>query len=289
MRVPDDVLECVCFLNSHFASAPAGEQYSVGTAFFLAVPMESSAPVEPGMQRGFLYLVTAKHCVWHESYGLADEISVRVNLKAGGIAKLATEPAQWMLHPTADVAVCAVNIESLAGVAFRAWGATGLALEDFRNERSIGAGDDVFVTGLLVHHPGRSKIMPIARVGNIAALPADPVKLDTGSDVVGLLEARSIGGLSGSPVFLHLSHFRDVPDGNILIGPPGGVKAGSGGESRLLGVMHGFYPVGQNDPDGVSGGDENLNTGIAVVALVDRVMDLVNSPSELARRSQASD
>jgi hypothetical protein len=32
--------------------------------------------------------------------------------------------------------------------------------------------------------------------------------------------------------------------------------------------MHGFYPTGKDDPDGAS---ENLNTGIAIVARINRV------------------
>jgi hypothetical protein len=95
-----------------------------------------------------------------------------------------------------------------------------------------------------------------------------------------LVEARSIGGLSGSPVFVHLSILRDPEEGKILVGT--GARAGSGGTFRLLGVMHGFYPVGRNDPDRVSGGDENLNTGIAVVALAGRVLDLVNREDQVA-------
>ena len=127
--------------------------------------------------------------------------------------------------------------------------------------------------------------MPIVRIGNIAALPEDPVMLTgVGEDVVALLEVRSIGGLSGSPVFLHLPFWRDAPEGKVLTGTGG--EAMSGGEHRLLGIMHGFYPVGQNDPDGVSGGDENLNTGIAVVTLVDRMLDLINSPDQVHTREE---
>jgi hypothetical protein len=49
--------------------------------------------------------------------------------------------------------------------------------------------------------------------------------------------------------------------------------------------MHGFYPVGKNDPENLAGGNENLNTGIAVVVRVDRILDLINSPSQLEVRA----
>ncbi len=63
-------------------------------------------------------------------------------------------------------------------------------------------------------------------------------------------------------------------------------KAHSGGTSWLHGVMHGFYPVGKEDPDNVSGGDENLNTGIAVVTRIDRVLDLIHRPDQVAMRDE---
>ena len=269
----------MCFVHSHFGSAPPEDQHSVGTAFFVSVPLGLPEP----MERHFLYVVTAKHCI-QGKHGLADEIVLRLNLKDGGTVQVKTDPSAWMLHPTADVAVACCDPKQMSSFAFRGWDAKGVATQDFRDARKVGAGDDVFITGLLVHHPGRSQIMPIARIGNIAGLPVDPVVLETGPDVVGLLEVRSIGGLSGSPVFLHLPFLRDAPPNTVLHIGPEGIQAGSGGEHRLLGVMHGFYPVGQNDPDGVSGGDEDLNTGIAVVVFVDRVLDLINRKDQVEGR-----
>jgi hypothetical protein len=60
-----------------------------------------------------------------------------------------------------------------------------------------------------------------------------------------------------------------------------GGTAGSGGTSWLHGVMHGFYPTEKNDPDGAG---ENLNTGIAVVTRIDRALDLINRPDQVALR-----
>jgi hypothetical protein len=156
------------------------------------------------------------------------------------------------------------------------------ATDEVVREKNIGAGDDVFVAGLLVHHPGAARNLPIVRLGAIAAMPEDPVGLATGTDVVTLVEVHSIGGLSGSPVFVHLPVLRDAPAGQVLIG--GGGSASSGGTSWLHGVMHGFYPVGKSDPDNVSGGDENLNTGIAVVVRIDRALDLIHRLDQIAMR-----
>jgi hypothetical protein len=47
--------------------------------------------------------------------------------------------------------------------------------------------------------------------------------------------------------------------------------------------MHGVYPTGPDDSDGMG---ENLNTGIEVVTRIDRVLDLVNSPGQVAMRAE---
>jgi hypothetical protein len=281
MRVPDDLRDCVCFLRSSWASLPSDKSPTLGTAFFVSMPVPGLPQLTDAVA---LYLVTAKHCVEHKTAGLADSVELFINRRSGGFDAIPLDPKAWTRHPTSDVAITNV-IPDHSTYAYRAYPIEQRADAPFVRDRNIGAGDDVFVTGLLIHHPGVSRLMPIVRVGNVAALPPDPVSLPTGPDVVALIEARSIGGLSGSPVFLHLPFWRDLPAG-ALINTEQSVAA-SGGEHRLLGVMHGFYPVGANDPDGVSQGREDLNTGIAVVVLIDRVMDLINGPDQVMAREAA--
>ena len=45
--------------------------------------------------------------------------------------------------------------------------------------------------------------MPILRMGNLAAYPQERVQVEGVEMDAYLIEARSIGGLSGSPVFYH--------------------------------------------------------------------------------------
>jgi hypothetical protein len=279
MRVPDELRGCVCFIEAHWSGGSS--EAGIGSAFFVGVALGLTEQVVE--DRIAIYAVTAKHVLVSGKGALADRVVLRLNKKGGGVGEIPTEPTDWLLHPEADVAVLPVasNLELFE---FRVYPVISAATAEWVDERTVGPGDDVFVTGLLVHHPGTTRIMPIVRVGNIAGLPEDPVRLRTGEDVVALLEVRSLGGLSGSPVFVHLPFWRDPPEGMVLVGT--GAKAVSGGEHRLLGVMHGFYPVGKNDPDRVSGGDENLNTGIAVVVLVDRMLDLINSPDQTGWREE---
>jgi hypothetical protein len=278
MRIPDKLRECACFVQAQWPSGRAG----IGTAFFVAVPL--------GIEdHWFHYVVTARHCITgrqetqKQEGGSAETAVLWVNHSRGGRAKPRTRVSEWLLHETADVAVFPLGGLD-PGYQVTVWPLNeSVATEEVVREKNIGAGDDIFITGLLVHHPGKTRNLPIVRLGSIAAMPDDPIMLETGDDIVTLVEMHSIGGLSGSPVFAHLSDFRDMKGGFAMWAER---KAHSGGTSWLYGVMHGFYPVGPNDPDNVSGGNENLNTGIAIVARIDRVLDLIHRPDQVAMRAE---
>jgi hypothetical protein len=275
MRVPDELRECVCFVQPVWPSGPGGR----ATAFFIGVPFGVEG------QR-YAYAVTAKHCITggdeaRRQHGNrpATKAILWVNHREHGRLSEKTLVSDWLLHDTADVAVY-----PLGGLnpeyQIKVWDAEqGLASEPVVREKNIGAGDDVFIAGLLTHHWGNTRNLPIVRLGSIAAMPDDPVDLETGRDVVTLVEVHSIGGLSGCPAFIHLSVLRDTPQGQVLMGTGG--KAGSGGTSWLHGVMHGFYPTERSDPDGAG---ENLNTGIAVLTRIDRALDLINRSDQVALR-----
>jgi hypothetical protein len=271
MRIPDELRECVCFIQAVWPSSQSG----IGTAFFVAVPLE-------GEEHWFHYVVTAKHCIADVKTGPADTAMLLVNQVGGDRTSLRTRVSDWLLHETADVAVLPIGGVNPA-FDVKVWPLDrSVATEEVVLEKNIGAGDDVFIAGLLVNHPGKTRNLPIVRLGSIAAMPEDPVeRLATGPDVVTLVEVHSIGGLSGSPVFVHLSVLRDTPEGMFLVGTGG--KAGSGGTSWLHGVMHGFYPNERDDPDGVG---EKLNTGIAIVVRIDRVLDLIYRSDQVAMREE---
>jgi hypothetical protein len=47
--------------------------------------------------------------------------------------------------------------------------------------------------------------MPIGRHGSLAMMPSEPIQTDLGFADVYLIKARSMGGISGSPVFVRPS------------------------------------------------------------------------------------
>jgi hypothetical protein len=78
---------------------------------------------------------------------------------------------------------------------------------------NIGIGDDVFMIGLFVGHPGRNQNAPLARFGNISRLASDqsPVEQpDNRMRPSHLVDTRSRGGFSGSPVFVYRNPFTDL-------------------------------------------------------------------------------
>jgi hypothetical protein len=95
---------------------------------------------------------------------------------------------------------------------------------------------------------------PTARFGNIAQMPNEPVIIKRFEQDCFLVEARSIGGFSGSPVFWHVLPFAGGayrPKGNLQLGP------------LLLGVELGYIydwtpvcgpdgePINRAKPDGM--------------------------------------
>ena len=70
------------------------------------------------------------------------------------------------------------------------WAAT----PDFIAKEGIGPGEDVFVVGLFRRHTGRAQNIPIIRVGNLVAMPEEPVQTATGLQEAYLVELHSIGG-----------------------------------------------------------------------------------------------
>lgn len=106
----------------------------------------------------------------------------------------------------------------------------------------------------------------------MAALDEEPVLTKRGLIQAYLVEARSIGGLSGSPVFVNLGNTR-------VIG--GGLRLGSGGPTiLLLGLIHGHYEAGTEEALLVDDVNEDMisasiNAGIAIVVPFTRIKEVV--------------
>jgi hypothetical protein len=66
----------------------------------------------------------------------------------------------------------------------------------------LGVGDEVFITGLFTKVTETTKNIPIVRTGTVAMMPGEEIPFGNNLIEAYLIESRSIGGLSGSPVFV---------------------------------------------------------------------------------------
>ena len=145
----------------------------------------------------------------------------------------------------------------------------------------ISEGNEVIYPGLFVNHAGRGRNVPILRSGTIALLgsPDEPVGTRRYGDVFAhLIESRSVGGLSGSPVFVRTGPTRLIGDSSVT----------SGVQYWMLGLIHGHYPgtlsesdSAPTDSDGARA--ERINQGIAAVIPTSQILKVFDGNEEIQR------
>ncbi len=263
MRVPEEVRKCVVFVGLP-VNIPGGRRALApkGTAFFVGVPSES-AP-----ETTHVYLVTAKHVAVRLE---GNNFAARVNMKDGGSKRVIGDRTRWWYHPTdQSVDVAAIPWAPPPEVEFKLIPTKLFISDEIIQSEDIGSGDEVFMTGLFAHLSGSKRNLPIVRFGNIAMIPDDPVPTKMGMIEAYLIEARSIGGLSGSPVFVH----------KIVRGR---------GKLYLLGLMHGHWDIPPENKNDFLDTDSfgSVNMGIAIVVSAKKILEVLNQPKlvELRRKN----
>ena len=278
MYVPDEVRKSVVFLGH---KNPDGMYELAGTAFYAARIMGLDRPPFVSAEgEGFIYLITAKHVIDGIRDRGGNRVGVRVNYKGGNARWLNSNIDDWLFHPTesdsVDVAIFRTNMPDEFD--HMSMPLPLIATDEIIKATRIGIGDEVFLAGLFVHHYGTQKNIPIIRVGNIAAMPEEPVEVRRfGLMDAYLIEARSLGGISGSPVFVHIPAIRAkslVKDTQTKLDP-------TGTAFFLLGLMHGHWDEMYTDEDAIVEDAEKLksiNTGIAIVVPATKILEVINQP-----------
>jgi hypothetical protein len=248
-------------------------------------------------QHFWRFVVTAEHVV-SGLLSLGQKIFIRVNLVNGDVVEMQV-PGRWVCYSnegnSSDVAVHPFPTENtvtldngriveldILSVALN--GPMGIAATpEVMRERQIGVGEEIFIIGLFRSHYGKQQNVPIVRTGNIAAMTGEPIMtVFCGYIDAYLIEARSVGGLSGSPVFVHPPHFRRI-NGRIQeeTGRP---------EMQLLGLMHGHFDVSDLNADVVVDSERKattgIHTGIGVVIPVEKIIATVEDPDLVSERER---
>lgn len=271
MRVPETVRKCVLTLGCK----DEGELKYLGTICVISVPgalKEWSAT----------YLVTAKHCL--REIGNKPAV-IRGNTKDAKSIEMDATGIHWFSHPDplVDVAVTPFLPPFVEILDFRTLPISMfLAAEDIENNR-IGAGDEVFMTGLFTKVKGQSRNLPIVRMGSVALICEE--KIPWKDDLIDayLIESRSIGGLSGSPTFV--SETVQVPYFPKRKGNPiGGAYYWAPGQTFFMGIVIGHWDA---PPMRSLLEIEKVNMGISVVVPAWKILEVLNLPEQLSMRKEA--
>jgi hypothetical protein len=282
MRIPEDMRKCVGFLG--YLAQDGTERFS-GTFFFTYIEM--------GDNYNCVYGVTARHVITGMQDAGIPGPMIRLNPQddAKNASWIRTEYDQWVLSaPIDDLAIIRLPL-GRDRFDYRALDMGATLTPERIQEMAIGPGTEVFIPGLFLMFDdprrvyGVNRNVPIVRSGHIAAMTGESVPTAAGKMDAYLIEARSIGGLSGSPVFAHL--------GSVFV-EGGQVKTARGADGKprdhgifwLMGVVHGHFPIIEGfEQDAALGVQErDVNMGIAIVIPVQRMAALLARAEVVAAR-----
>ena len=274
IRIPDQMRRCVAFLMV----SPSGREADVrpvGTAFWV----EATRGADEGVQ--VRYLVTARHVVEGARASGLEDLWLRVDTLAGGAEFLRIPHDDWLVSDSSDyaddVAVLELTLNDryeYSCCPFRLLGSDAMV-----EEAAVDAGDPVWMPGLFATHYGKERNRPIVRWGSVAAMRDEPVPTRLGDLDAYLIEVRSIGGLSGSPVFVSLD-----PEGSDLFKARMSDERGRIG-LLLLGLVHGHFDT-RPHPSTEAMTLERMNMGIAIVVPTERILQILGRPDVETRRKQ---
>jgi hypothetical protein len=293
MNVPDVALRNVVFIGWIDSRGDEEQVTWAGTAFFV------SAPAPSGMDLQHVYLVTVKH--------IADKLPtrdwcIRVNTKDGkSILVRGDASVRWWKHPTqeesVDCAVLPIGPPEDANVDLTYVPLSMFATEQVIEENGIGEGDEVFVIGLFTRLAGNDRNVAIVRTGNVAMIPREPLPAAKIDSYIGpmdayLMETRSMGGISGSPVFVRETVvLRDLAFTNEGTGKTKQTLALAAGEFYLLGINHGhwnMHPSEHNRYDfrATHNVSESIALGISIIVPAQKILEILHRPELVGQREQ---
>jgi hypothetical protein len=261
LRIKPEATKCVVFFGKEL---PDGNVEYRGTGFLITYnDGDLACP----------YLVTCRHVARH----LEGPFTIRLNLKDGaGSHPEKIGQAGWSYHPDNNVDLAAVPFA--AGI--HHYDHLYFDIAQCAVRENVWPGDPINIVGLFRLHQGLKRMMPVVHSGNIALL-ADPnetvllANRATGETIhteTYLIEAQTLEGLSGSPVFVR------------EIAPLQGAQTASGhqagvlGDLFLLGIYAGAWDGRPGevlaDDRGLKG-QQRIPVGMGMVVPADKLIELI--------------
>jgi hypothetical protein len=281
MRVHTAYLKSVGFFARIISKGSVEDKNFRGTGFVVSVPSTT-------LSVRHHVVVTAKHVA--DQLALGGDWIFRLATKEGdGFADIrSNQDHKWYFHhaekETVDVAVSPILLPQ--GIHYGAIRVECFLTDDQIKEQIVGPGDEVFTVGLFTKIKPHLKNRPIVRTGNVALIPEPGERVSgvnfrdhTSPAEVYLIEARSIGGLSGSPVFVRSTVRLTAPVTRNGMTRPEVCRLP--GDSFLFGLARSHWdilPEDRDDPNprGPDTANPNaVNMGIAVVMPAKKIRDII--------------
>ncbi len=227
---------------------------------------------------GCLHLVTAKHVAIALQNG---EAVIAMNGKDGlPLWMKNTTQVPWFYHPdkAVDVAVLPMASARLHDYDYQEIPTTIFITSQRTAEYNIGVGDEIVLLGLFSPFVGSLRFTPIARSGIIAMMPEGELPHPRFLTMEAyLVESRSRGGLSGSPVFVRNTINPHAVDANGIT-----TTFSASSDFHLLGLLSGHLKEGSG-----SVSNAEVNTGLSLVVPASKILEALFHPDLVAIRAKA--
>jgi hypothetical protein len=271
MRIPDRLLKSVSFVSRLEPEGDGARLCFGGTAFIVGVHTDEKF--------GLAHIVTAKHVALAIEPA---EAVIAMNAKDGLPRYLRTGNQPWFYHPTEPESVD-VAVLPFGCVNFQEYDIEWIPEDMFATaeriaEFDIGLGDELVIIGLFTRFFGREQLVPLVRSGNIAMMSKEKLPIRGFGDMEAYLaEGRSIGGLSGSPVFVRNTVKTQTQTAQGALGYMSGL-----GSFHLFGLMHGHWdlPVSFSETEQA----EAVNMGVSIVVPAKKILETLYHPQLVAMR-----
>ena len=270
MGMIEVITQTVVFLFA-LNPATASNPIPIGTGFVVQWPLPADS------QKFIPLIVTAKHVI-----GDNQKVYARFSTKKGtsttlveyDLNKLKNDNDYWE-HSDEGVDIAIFRTLNFDKVKYQAVPQNYIASKEIFKNENIQETNNVKFPGLLINFLGSNQNYPILKDGSIALIPNEKVpmkynvgrkEIQTNQELI-FLNAISIPGLSGSPVFLWPGPRLKGNSFNI-----------GGGSAYLIGVMHGFYPAIPRDTIKVETSEAKVlfqeNSGVAIIFPSYRILEI---------------